>query len=80
MWFVIVIISVVVCTGLVKKTYNKWQTSPIFVTIGTVQLPIHEIVFPAITICPEVKADRRLFYYPDYLDNILTNTTITQDE
>lgn len=66
-WAVIVTTSVSVCTKFVLQTYHKWQNAPVYVTIGTALVPIHDIAFPAITICPETKSNSSVYYYPDWI-------------
>lgn len=45
-----------VCIGLsvyiVLVMYNQYKVSPIIVTFATKTTPIHNIPFPAVTICP----------------------------
>ncbi|GJQ86101.1 hypothetical protein Trydic_g15257 [Trypoxylus dichotomus] len=80
-WLGIWITSVVMCSKYVMQTYEKWESSPVFVTIGTGQMPIHDISFPAVTICPEAKTDIELFSYPAMMDLALSeeeNLTETQ--
>lgn len=46
-----------VCIGLsvyiVIVMYSQYKVSPIIVTFATKTTPIHDIPFPAVTICPE---------------------------
>jgi hypothetical protein len=32
---------------------TEWQNNPVLITLETTDLPVEEIPFPAITICPE---------------------------
>ena len=40
-------------TFQVVTLYNDWQDHPVITTLDTVALPIEEIEFPAVTICPQ---------------------------
>ncbi|KAK9709708.1 Amiloride-sensitive sodium channel [Popillia japonica] len=67
LWLLIWIISVIVCTIFLVQTYEKWDRSPVFVTIGAGQMPIQDISFPAVTICPKTKYNRDLFTHSDVM-------------
>ncbi|GJQ86100.1 hypothetical protein Trydic_g15256 [Trypoxylus dichotomus] len=74
-WAVIVATSVSICTKYVLQTYRKWESSPVYVTIGSGLVPIRDISFPAVTICPEVKSDADIYYYADWIQKAFDNET-----
>ena len=53
LWLVVVILAVLFATYQVGKLYKDWQDDPVVTTLDTVALPIEEIEFPAVTICPQ---------------------------
>ena len=53
LWFVVVILAMIFTTFQVCKLYKEWQDEPVITTLDTVALPIEEIEFPAVTICPQ---------------------------
>ena len=52
-WLVVVILAIIFTTFQVCKLYKEWQDEPVITTLDTVALPIEEIEFPAVTICPQ---------------------------
>lgn len=52
------LISMVGCSFMIIQTYKKWQASPVIVSFDEKSIPIWEITFPAVTICPVIKIDR----------------------
>ena len=52
-WIVIVLLALVFSYYQCATLYNQWQDDPVITTLDTVSLPIHEIEFPAVTICPQ---------------------------
>ncbi|XP_031353663.1 pickpocket protein 28-like [Photinus pyralis] len=60
-WVGIVIFFCVCCVSLTNRTFSKWMSSPVMVTFETQETTIHEIPFPAVTICPEAKFDPQKF-------------------
>lgn len=45
-----------VCGSLIKDVYTKWDQSPVIISFAEKPMPVWEIPFPAVTICPETKA------------------------
>jgi acid-sensing ion channel, other len=54
-WIIAFFISVVGCSIMIHKIYEKWQLSPVIVSFAEKSTPVWEIPFPAVTICPETK-------------------------
>ena len=52
-WMVVVILAISFTTYQMVSLYNQWETSPVITTLDTVALPLEEIEFPAVTICPQ---------------------------
>lgn len=54
-WIIAFLISVIGCSVMIHKVYNKWQLSPVIVSFAEKSTPVWQIPFPAVTICPETK-------------------------
>ena len=52
---------------LIKQSFESWSTNPVFTTIET--LPITEIEFPKVTVCPPRKTFTNLNYDLDKIGN-----------
>ena len=85
-WLVVVILAIIFTTFQVCKLYKEWQDEPVITTLDTVALPIEEIEFPAVTICPqgsrEEIIDSVLFrQLKEYIaDKGNNGTRLTEDE
>ena len=53
LWTIVVLFAIVLTTYQVFTLYNDWQDQPVITTLDTAALPIEEIEFPAVTICPQ---------------------------
>ena len=86
LWMIVVIFAIFFTTFQVVKLYNEWQAKPVITTLDTVALPIKDIEFPAVTICPQGSRqeiiDLVLFrQLVDYIQNRAGNeTNLTQGE
>jgi hypothetical protein len=47
--------SVFLSVILIYPVYDRWQNNPTITTIESLNFPISEIHFPAVTICPNVR-------------------------
>ena len=52
MWAVAFTAAVLTATYFIRNVYNKWQDSPVIVTVDSRVKEISEIPFPAVSICP----------------------------
>ena len=86
LWAIVVLFAMAFTTYQVITLYNDWQDQPVITTLDTVSLPIEEIEFPAVTICPQGSrreiVDSVLFrqlkrYIQDKEGNV---TNLTEDE
>ena len=55
LWTCVVIAAISFTAFQTFSLYNQWQNEPVITTLETIALPIKEIEFPAITICPQGK-------------------------
>ena len=53
LWSIIVVLALMFTTSQMSTLYMEWQNDPVITTLDTVALPIEEVQFPAITICPQ---------------------------
>ena len=52
-WIIVVVLALVFSYFQTSTLYKQWQDNPVITTLETVSLPIKEIEFPAVTICPQ---------------------------
>ena len=52
-WLIVVCIAIVLMTIQTLTLYQQWQDDPVVTTLDTVALPIQDLEFPAVTICPQ---------------------------
>ena len=52
-WGIVVILAISFTIFQMTTLYNQWQDDPVITTLETAALPIENIDFPAITICPQ---------------------------
>ncbi|PSN34454.1 hypothetical protein C0J52_20177 [Blattella germanica] len=69
-WLLSFLVSLAFVTYFVSQTWNKWQTSPVFVTFAETSSPVWDIPFPAVTICPEIKIKRTVLNFTSLCFNL----------
>ena len=85
LWAVVVLLAFLLAMYQVVSLYNDWQNDPVVTTLNTVALPIEEIEFPAVTICPQGSRqeiiDLVLFrQLTEYIQNSTDNATALTEE
>ncbi|KAL1492019.1 hypothetical protein ABEB36_012523 [Hypothenemus hampei] len=55
-WLTVFLFSVTCCFYLIYLVYEKWDSSPVIISLANEETPIYQIPFPAVTICPLVKS------------------------
>ena len=53
LWLTVVSIAVFFSVFQTCSLYTQWQKSPVMTTLESIALPIKDIEFPAVTICPQ---------------------------
>ena len=53
LWTVVVILAFSLTIYQMTSLYTQWKNDPVITTLDTVALPIEDIEFPAVTICPQ---------------------------
>ncbi|XP_045476430.1 pickpocket protein 28-like isoform X2 [Harmonia axyridis] len=66
-WMTVFFLCLTGCTFMIYKVFHKWSTTPVLVSLSTQEIPIYEIPFPAVTICPETKISHRCLDYTKVL-------------
>jgi amiloride-sensitive sodium channel len=69
-WALVFILSCILSSLLIKKTYIKWQESPVIIGFQQTTNKIYDVPFPAITICPEKKFDYQFKYTREELEKL----------
>ncbi|KAJ8733085.1 hypothetical protein PYW08_001383 [Mythimna loreyi] len=62
-WFITFVASVSMCLFLISKVWHKWQTSPVIVTVSEQLVPVNEMPFPSVTICPQSKCKQSVYNF-----------------
>ena len=80
-WIVVVILALSFTTFQMSSLRTQWMNNPVVTTLDTIALPIQEIEFPAVTICPQGSVrnvlDHVLFkQFKKYIENKARNETI----
>ena len=53
LWFVVVVAAIAFTGFQTYRLYTDWQNEPVVTTLDTIAMPIKDIRFPAVTICPQ---------------------------
>lgn len=69
----IFVISITMCSLLIQRTYTKWKTRPVIVTLAEIPTPIWEVPFPAVTICPATKVRQSIFNFTEIMMQLMNN-------
>uniref|UniRef100_A0A336L784 CSON004091 protein n=1 Tax=Culicoides sonorensis TaxID=179676 RepID=A0A336L784_CULSO len=75
LWSIVLFISFVLCGILIGRIYTKRCESPVIVSFNENPVPIWQIPFPAVTICPITKTKRDEFKFTETLFKVLSNDT-----
>ena len=52
-WFLVVVAAMMFTIFQTSNLYTHWQNEPVIITLDSIAMPIKEIRFPAVTICPQ---------------------------
>ena len=53
LWFIAVVAAMMFTIFQTSNLYTHWQNEPVITTLDTIAMPIKDIRFPAVTICPQ---------------------------
>ncbi|CAD0197339.1 unnamed protein product [Chrysodeixis includens] len=79
-WVLTFIASMSICLYQISKVWDKWQTSPVIVTVSEHLVPVGKVPFPSVTICPQSKCMPRKYNYTaktQRINALLRNENIT---
>ena len=51
LWVLFIAFGFVWSLWIISDAFNSWTNNPVETTIGEVSVPVHELPFPAITVC-----------------------------
>ena len=80
-WFLVVVLAMLFSYCQTATLYKQWQDNPVITNLDTVSLPIEDIEFPAVTICPQgsindIVESVLLLQFSEYIkDELGTNLT-----
>ncbi|XP_063532877.1 pickpocket protein 28-like [Cydia strobilella] len=64
-WVLTFLVSVILCFILIERVWHKWWYSPVIVSFNEKMVPVGEVPFPSITICPQWKCKTSAYNYTD---------------
>ncbi|XP_063360609.1 pickpocket protein 28-like, partial [Cydia amplana] len=64
-WVLTFLASVILCFMLIERVWHKWWYSPVIVSFNEKMVPVGEVPFPSITICPQWKCKTSAYNYTD---------------
>lgn len=84
-WVIAIVLSVVLCINSIHNVWLKWNSVPIIITLNNKPMPIGDIPFPAITVCPVTKTAANKLNYTDVYRAMLKldgnkSRTVTEKE
>ncbi|RZC36787.1 ASC domain containing protein [Asbolus verrucosus] len=69
-WFILFCISLYFCVILIINTWTKWQKSRIMISFAQSPVPVWEVPFPAVTVCPEMKIRQSKYNFTYYFHEV----------
>lgn len=74
-WWILIFICIISgCGYAIYLIYNKWQRSPVIVSLTTIDTPIYQVPFPAVTICPTIRFDKKCMDFGSLFKNVTDGT------
>ncbi|XP_048007454.1 pickpocket protein 28-like [Leguminivora glycinivorella] len=73
-WFSTFVLSTALCVFMVYRSYVKYDTSGVAVTLKERLVPVNEYPFPAVTICPQPRISQKRYNYTRELLNFRLNS------
>ena len=79
-WILFIFVSIVYSVWTVLVAWQHWDTHPVETTIDRIGVPVHELPFPAITVCDtdSLKMPRRNQWM--FLETLLNSMELTNPE
>ncbi|XP_013148198.1 PREDICTED: sodium channel protein Nach [Papilio polytes] len=82
-WLFMFTCCVILCAGLIRKVWIKWNESPVIVSFAENSTPVWQIPYPAVTVCFETKSLQTRFNFTKYYHLYKNNETymeMTEEE
>jgi hypothetical protein len=79
-WVILLSLSLAGCIYMIYEVLYKYNNSPVVVSFATEDTPLHQIPFPAITICPEFKYSRQKFNFSEVYRKLAENEEVDDAE
>ncbi|ETN65215.1 hypothetical protein AND_003022 [Anopheles darlingi] len=73
-WLVVFLLSLVGCGIMIQQAYDKWDRTPVIVTLSETPAPVWDMNFPAITICPEIKVLKEHYNFTQQFNALYAQT------
>lgn len=73
-------LSVYLCQSMIQNVWLKWDEDPVIVTFNEKSIPVSEIPFPAVTICPETKSQINKLNFTDVYHMLSENVANISEE
>lgn len=74
------VLSIYGCASLIETVYDKWTRSPVVVTFAEKPTPVHDIPFPAVTICPVTKVKSKVLNFTTIYQHLVNGGNVTDEE
>uniref|UniRef100_A0A336KIF1 CSON011900 protein n=1 Tax=Culicoides sonorensis TaxID=179676 RepID=A0A336KIF1_CULSO len=72
-------ISIAACALIVRLIRFEWLDKPVILSYAVQPIPVSEIPFPAITVCPQVRASHRRFNCARDMSKFVSSLIVDQD-
>ena len=75
-WMITVCIALICTSYQVVNLYNQWVDDPVVTTLKTISLPVEDIDFPAVTLCPQGSTEDIIdnFFYRQFEEWLINQT------
>ncbi|XP_040164851.1 pickpocket protein 28-like [Anopheles arabiensis] len=79
-WIAMCVLSIYGCASLIETVYDKWTRSPVVVTFAEKPTPVHDIPFPAVTICPVTKVKSKVLNFTTIYQHLVHGGNVTDED
>ncbi|GBP43268.1 Pickpocket protein 28 [Eumeta japonica] len=64
-WLVTFLLSLGLCSVLICNVWIKWRESPVIVSFSEKMIPVWQVPFPSLTICPRIKTKTFVYNFTE---------------
>lgn len=81
-WIISIVICSICCSFTIFQIYSHWDTNPVLMTFSEKPISVTQIPFPAVTICPLTKINRKALNFTEMCNKYKNNETseLTPDQ